>query len=241
MNPVMPERSEVVVAAFDLDGTLTEGGSVFSWLRAVAGTRAATEAATKMAPRLAVAAIRGSTTADTTKEELFSRLLRGREQAEVRAISEEFATKHVASELRTEVKARLDFHLASGHHVVIVSASPELYVTKVGALLGAQGVVATRLAVDQQGRLTGRYDGKNCRGSEKFSRVTSWMRSQDLLGSSEQVPTLWAYGNSRGDLRLLRAADHGVSCAKLGRLSKLDKFPSLREIVAHPISSEAPA
>ena len=45
MNPTMPPRSEVVVAAFDLDGTLTEGGSVFAWLRAVAGNRVATEAA----------------------------------------------------------------------------------------------------------------------------------------------------------------------------------------------------
>ena len=38
MTRSMPQRSEVVVAAFDLDGTLTEGGSVFGWLRKVAGT-----------------------------------------------------------------------------------------------------------------------------------------------------------------------------------------------------------
>ena len=66
MNPTMPPRSEVVVAAFDLDGTLTEGGSVFAWLRAVAGNRVATEAAIKMAPRLGMAAIKGGSTADTT-------------------------------------------------------------------------------------------------------------------------------------------------------------------------------
>lgn len=238
MNPTMPPRSEVVVAAFDLDGTLTEGGSVFAWLRAVAGNRVATEAAIKMAPRLGMAAIKGGSTADTTKEALFTEVLRGRDAADVETISHEFAAKHVANELRTEVKARLDFHLASGHHVVIVSASPELYVSAVGELLGTNGAVGTKLAVDQQGKLTGRYEGKNCRGTEKFSRVTSWMRSQGLLGSSEQAPTLWAYGNSRGDLRLLHAADFGVSCAKLGRLSKLDKFPSLAEVVARPVTEE---
>ena len=108
----------------------------------------------------------------------------------------------------------------------------QLYVREMGHLLGAQGVVATRLAVDASGKLTGSYEGKNCRGSEKFSRTTSWMREQGLLGSSEQAPTLWAYGNSRGDLRLLRAANKPVSCAKLGRLSRLSEFPSLNDVIS---------
>ena len=232
MTRAMPQRSEVVVAAFDLDGTLTEGGSVFGWLRTVAGTRTAVTAVASMAPSMAAAAIRGGSTADKHKERLFTQLLRDRPIDEVRELSSTYAATHVATELRTETKARLDWHVASGHHVVIVSASPALYVEPIGAILGVRGVVATNLAVDPNGRMTGRYDGKNCRGSEKFSRVTSWMRSEGLLGSSVQAPILWAYGNSRGDLRLLRAADHGVSCAKLGRLSKLSGFPSLDDVVA---------
>lgn len=227
----MPTRSHVVVAAFDLDGTLTDGGSVFSWLRTVAGTRHALEAAIRMSPRLGLAALRGGSTADVTKEALFARILEGRPFDEVAALSRTFAQEHVANELRTEVKARLDWHVAMGHHTVIVSASPELYVERVGEILGVEGVVATKMAIDQHGRLTGRYDGKNCRGSEKFSRVTGWMRSQGLLGTSSQAPILWAYGNSRGDLRLLRAADHAVSCAKLGRVSKLAGFPTLADVV----------
>jgi phosphatidylglycerophosphatase C len=232
MTTGMPRRSEVVVAAFDLDGTLTHGGSVFGWLRAITGSKAAARAVASMAPAMASAAIRGGKTADENKERLFTELLRGRPLDAVKEASEAYAAHHVAKELRTDVKARLDWHVASGHRVVIVSASPALYVEPVGRILGTDGVVATNLAVDRQGNLTGRYDGKNCRGSEKFSRVTVWMRGQGLLGSSEQAPTLWAYGNSRGDLRLLRAADHGVSCAKLGRASKLSRFPSIGDVVA---------
>ncbi len=238
MTRSMPQRNEVVVAAFDLDGTLTEGGSVFGWLRKVAGTRTALRTVASMAPSMVDAAIRGGSTADTNKERLFAEILRDRSVDEVRAISAEYAAEHAASELRTKTKARLDWHVASGHHVVIVSASPALYVEPLGGILGVHGVVATNLAVDTQGRLTGRYDGKNCRGSEKFSRVTSWMRSEGLLGSSQQAPILWAYGNSRGDLRLLRAADHGVSCAKLGRLSKLSGFPTLDEVVAQTAAQD---
>ena len=238
MSTSVPSRSEVVVAAFDLDGTLTHGGSVFSWLRAVAGSRSTFEATARMAPQLGLAAIRGGSTADVTKESLFANILRGRSLDEVTATSRAFAEEHVAKELRTEVKARLDWHVAMGHHTVIVSASPELYVERVGELLGVEGVVATKMAVDQQGRLTGRYEGRNCRGSEKFSRVTSWMRSEGLLGTSSQAPILWAYGNSRGDLRLLRAADFGVSCAKLGRASKLSGFPTLAEVVARSAAEQ---
>jgi len=239
MIPAMPDRAEIVVAAFDLDGTLTNGGSVFSWLRTVAGTKAAMTTALRMSPRLGLAALKGGTRADSTKEELFVALLRGRPLAEIAEISASYGASHVSTRLRTDVKARLDDHLAAGHRVVIVSASPELYVKSVGEILGAHGVVATRMAIDPSGLLTGRYEGKNCRGAEKFSRVTSWMRSEGLLGSSEQTPTLWAYGNSRGDLRLLRAANHGVSCAKLGQLSRLSQFPSLAEVVTAPVSKSS--
>jgi len=232
MNPSFPDRSEVVVAAFDLDGTLTEGGSVFKWLNHVAGRKNTLSATMRQAPRLAVAALRSGTTADDAKEELFVSVLRGKPSAEIERLSLAFAESHVASKLRTDTKARLDWHVAMGHRVVLVSASPELYVARVATLLGAHGAVATRLAVGPNDELTGRYEGRNCRGSEKFSRVTSWMRSEGLLGSSEQAPVLWAYGNSRGDLRLLRAADHGVSCAKLGMLSRLSQFPSLADTVA---------
>ena len=234
MTPAHRDRSEVVVAAFDLDGTLTEGGSVVAWLRAVAGTSETLKALGRSSPSLAYGAIKGGEAADRQKEELFSTLLRGKSLDEVRMKSEVFARHHVAKNLRTDVKARMDYHVAAGHHVVIVSASPELYVNEVGTLLGAEGVVATKLAVDGSGNLTGRYQGRNCRGTEKFSRTTSWMRSEGLLGSTDQMPVLWAYGNSRGDLRLLRAANFPVSCAKLGRASRLSQFPSLDEVIAAP-------
>jgi phosphatidylglycerophosphatase C len=233
MTAAMPGRSEIIVAAFDLDGTLTHGGSVFKWLATVGGRVNALRTVAKMAPRLGWAAIKGGSTANSTKEALFAAMLRGLPLEQVAEASRSFAEHHVAKKLRTDTKARLDWHLAKGHRVVLVSASPELYVHRVGELVGAHGVIATRLAVDPSGLLTGRYDGKNCRGTEKFSRTTSWMRAEGLLGSSEQAPTLWAYGNSRGDLRLLRAADHGVSCARLGRFSKLSRFKSLADVVAN--------
>ena len=144
MAKAVPPRTQVVVAAFDLDGTLTNGGSVFDWLRAICGTKRTYEATLRLGPALAMAALKGGKAADMTKEDLFSELLRGRDLEEVQAISKRYAAKHVATALRTDTKARLDYHVAAGHHTVIVSASPELYVNEVAGLLGVHGSVVRR-------------------------------------------------------------------------------------------------
>jgi HAD superfamily phosphoserine phosphatase-like hydrolase len=138
------------------------------------------------------------------------------------------------------VHRRLEWHRSQGHHTVIVSASPECYVAPCGAELGVDGVVATRLAVGGAGLLTGGYEGKNCRGSEKYARLVVYLRAQGLLSNNGRHPVLWVYGNSRGDLRLLHAADHGVDAGRLGRLGRLRRFPRLADVAGQPGVAEIP-
>ncbi len=211
------------VAAFDFDGTLTRGGSVFPFLVAVAGRPTVSRATGALAPALAYGAVAGGSVADDAKERLFVAVLAGIPAAQVDAVSEKFATRHLASRLRPEVERRLAWHRRRGDRVAIVSASPACYVHAAGERLGVDTVIATRLAVDEANRLTGRYDGKNCRGSEKLRRLELWMAEEHLTGCR-----LWAYGNSRGDLRMLAAADVGVNAGRLGRLGRLRRFPDLR-------------
>jgi len=220
-------RDGITVAAFDLDGTLTNGGSVLPFLAAVRGVAPVALATARALPLLARAAVVGGTVAGTAKEQLFIRLLGGLRADDVDAAGADFAEHHVRARLRPEVRDRLFWHRDQGHRIVIVSASPECYVRPAAALLGADDCLATRLAVDPDGRLTGRYEGKNCRGSEKYARVVSWLRVNGLVGSGNEQPVLWAYGNSRGDLRLLGAADHGVDAGRLGRWGRLRQFPRL--------------
>ena len=105
----------------------------------------------------------------------------------------------------------------------MVSASPEVYVGLVARRLGVDGVLATRLAVGDDGRLTGRYDGANCRGEEKVRRLRRWTERSGVDGAR-----IWAYGNSRGDASMLASADVGVNVGKLGRLGRLRRFETLR-------------
>jgi phosphatidylglycerophosphatase C len=219
------------VAAFDFDGTLTSGGSVLPFLVALRGFWPVFRTVSALAPQLARSAITGGTAADDAKQKLFTRLLGGLPVEAVEERSIAFAQRHLTEHLRRDARQRLEWHQRQGHHVVIVSASPECYVRRAGEILGVDGVLATRLAVSGDGLLTGRYEGKNCRGAEKYARLVAHLRDHGLLSGGGDQPELWAYGNSRGDLRLLRAADHGIDAGLLGPLGRLRRFPRLADVL----------
>jgi len=219
------------VAAFDFDGTLTSGGSVIPFLVSLRGTWPVARAVAALSPKLLRSALVGGTAADDTKQQLFTRLLGGLPKEVVNDRAAIFAEQHLAHHLRQDVRLRLQWHQRLGHHVVIVSASPECYVRRAGEILGVDSVLATRLAVGGGGLLTGGYEGKNCRGAEKYARLVVHLRAHGLLGGGGDQPELWAYGNSRGDLRLLGAADHGVDAGLLGPLGRLRHFPRLADVV----------
>jgi phosphatidylglycerophosphatase C len=64
-------------------------------------------------------------------------------------------------------------------------------------------VIATRLEVGSDGRLTGHMDGANVRAEQKAIRL-----SEVLNGSRPGSVELWAYGDSAGDDQMLAMADH---------------------------------
>jgi phosphatidylglycerophosphatase C len=220
----MDTQSPPVVAAFDLDGTLTEGGSVFPWLKSIAGRGRTWRAALSLAVPLTIGALRSSRWADNAKERLFKKLLRGIDEEVVRAESRSFALAHLEHEGRATLLERLAWHRDQGHDVVIVSASPQIYVDVMTEQLEAQGGLGTRLAVDPRGRLTGGYLGKNCRGTEKMRRLDQWIAERHY----PTPPVLFAYGNSRGDRRMLRGATYPFNVGRLGWLGSLRRFPRLK-------------
>jgi phosphatidylglycerophosphatase C len=229
------EELQPVVAAFDLDGTLTEGGSVFPWLKSIAGRGRTFRAAISLAVPLTIGAIRSSRWADRAKERLFEKLLAGLDEQQIMAASRTFAQGHLEHEGRPLLLARLTWHRDQGHDVVIVSASPQLYVDVMTELLCANGGLGTRLAVDPRGRLTGGYLGKNCRGTEKLRRLDEWIAQRHY----STPPVVFAYGNSRGDRRMLSGATHPFNVGRLGWLGSLRRFPRRMATSEETTSNEA--
>ncbi|MGH8992500.1 MAG: HAD-IB family hydrolase [Acidimicrobiia bacterium] len=192
-----------VVAAFDLDRTLTRRETLVPFVLRARG-RAATVRTIVALPLPLARGLARDSHRDHGKELFLERLLGGREVAPLAAAAEAFAGDVVAAHLRPDTHRQLEWHRAQGHELVIISASPELYVAPIGRRLGVDAVLATRLEVDAQGRFTGRFTGRNCRGAEKAVRL------RDHLGAGGPVTTLFAYGDSKGDRELLAMASTGV-------------------------------
>jgi len=102
-----PQTTASAVAAFDFDGTLTNGGSVFPFLSALRGSATVLRAVSILSPALVKAALVGGTAADEAKEELFTRLLGGLPVQEVDQRSAEFAHEHLVRHLRADTRRRM--------------------------------------------------------------------------------------------------------------------------------------
>jgi phosphatidylglycerophosphatase C len=196
-----PPPAPPVVAAFDVDGTLTTRDCVTPFLRLVGG-RGVPLALLRRAPATLGALARRDN--DRLKE-LACAGLRGRAADDVRRAGEAFAARVAADWLRPDTVARLDEHRRLGHAVVLASASLADYLEPLGETLGVDAVLCTRLEEGPDGLLTGRLAGANCRGPEKARRVSAWLHDSGLGGA-----VLWAYGDSPGDRELLAGADHPV-------------------------------
>jgi phosphatidylglycerophosphatase C len=190
-----------VVAAFDVDGTLTTRDCVLPFLRRVTGAGFALACLRR--PVMTVRALLAGDR-DTLKA-LACSALAGMTAGALQREGAAFAREVCARRLRSDTVGRLEHHRLAGHRVVLVSASLEPYLLPLGSALGVDGVVCTRLEVDAGGTCTGRLAGPNCRGAEKVRRLRGWLAEQGL---TEAV--VWAYGDSAGDAELLAAADHAV-------------------------------
>lgn len=195
--PSLPVRR--VVAAFDVDGTLTTRDCVTPFLRLAAGRRLWT---TLLRHPLALGASLLRRDRDRLKE-LACAALRGSEGSRIDALGAAFAREVETGRLRDDTVVRLRRHRELGHAVILASASLDPYLVPLGTSLGVDGVVCTVLERGTDGRLTGRLSGANCRGAEKARRVRAWLEAQGLADAE-----LWAYGDSPGDDQLLALADH---------------------------------
>jgi len=190
------------LAAFDLDGTLTRRDTLMPFLVRALGASRPYRAVLASSLPLARAAALGGAHRDAAKAAVLGRVLAGVPLARLAEAAESYADHVVAHGLRADVRARVDWHRAEGHELVLVSASPEVYVAPIGSRLGFDAVLATRLEVDTAGVLTGRLLGANCRGPEKVARLRAWR--------GDAVVLAYAYGDSAGDREMLRLAETGT-------------------------------
>jgi phosphatidylglycerophosphatase C len=190
-----------VVAFFDFDGTLTQGDSLLPFLRMVRGTSRFALDILAVSPQLAAYALRIMRN-DVAKEALLRQTLGGFSISVLRDFGKQFATYSIPGMLRKDMLDRLRDHQAQGHCCVLVSASLDLYLEPWAKSTGFDHCIASSLKVGIDGRATGELDDGNCHGEEKVRRI-------HLLLENIGLPVeTFGYGDSKGDLPLLRFVDH---------------------------------
>ena len=125
----------------------------------------------------------------------------GWDVAQIRDIVSETLHEIIDPIVYNEAVELISMHKAAGRDVVIVSSSGEEVVGPIGAMLGADHVVATRMVVED-----GKYTGEISRyvyGPEKAVaiRELAEQRGYDLSGS-------FAYSDSATDVPMLQAVGH---------------------------------
>lgn len=193
-----------VVAAFDVDGTLTTRDCVVPFLRRINGTTRTAWELARRARRLAPALLRRDR--DVVKALASDAVFAGRSHAAVSAVARSFADDVYREWLREDTVASLREHQQLGHVPVLVSASFAVYLRPLAERLGVEHVLGTELEIDGAGLCTGGLVGGNCRGAAKVARLHDWLDGH--LGGRQAVE-LWAYGDSPGDRELIADADHG--------------------------------
>lgn len=191
-----PQRT---VAAFDFDGTITTTDSLRDFVRQTVGDARFALAVLRALPWLAglklglcdraqaKARFLGAAMGEVSRDEL-QRAARRYAGAELRAL------------VRPEMVERIRAHQRLGHTLVLVSASPALYLAHWAADMGFDAVLATELAFPD-GRFRGQLASPNCWGPEKVRRLQQWL-------GDDRPARLFAYGDSRGDQEMLALADH---------------------------------
>ena len=193
----------ITVAAFDVDNTLTVRDCVVPFMRSVAGFGRLTKVLFSNLGDTFHSVRRRDR--DAVKSKFVEGIFAGKDAREIESLGVRFASKIADGWLRNDVAARMRWHQEQGHVVILVSASLGAYLHPLGDLLEVDAVLCTELE-EVNGILTGKLDGKNCRGVEKASRVQKWcdgagMNAEDLV---------YAYGDSSGDVQLLELFSHGT-------------------------------
>lgn len=141
-------------------------------------------------------------------------IVAGRSVAEVTAIGEEVYDEVLSSRVFPGTRALLDQHLADGHQVWIITASPVEIGELIARRLGATGALGT-VAEHTGGFYTGRLVGDMMHGRAKAEAVRQLAEQEGL-----DLSACYAYGDSANDVPILSAVGHPCAINPDARLRR---------------------
>ncbi|HWB89290.1 MAG TPA: HAD-IB family hydrolase [Acidimicrobiia bacterium] len=140
---------------------------------------------------------------ERVKEELAT-LTKGWSKEEIEAVVTETVDEVVTPLVYAEALAIMAEHRGEGRRVVVISASPEEIVRPLCRHLGIDDVIATRAAVDEEGRYTGELE-LYAYGPGKAGAIRELAEAEGI-----DLEASYAYSDSITDLPMLDIVGHPV-------------------------------
>jgi phosphatidylglycerophosphatase C len=186
----------VDLALFDFDGTITVDPTYPAFVRFAVRPGRKLSGGIILAPL--IVGYRLGLLSDRRVRWAISRVAFWREDPlRLRLLGGDFAAVALPPLLRPEAVERIEWHRRRGDRVVVVSAALDVYIEPWCEAAGVEAI-CTRLEV-RDGRVTGRYVGGDCCGTEKARRVRERYQLTDYA-------EVYCYGDTDEDREMLEMA-----------------------------------
>ncbi len=190
------------LAVFDLDGTLTRHDTLLAYLAGFIGRHPGHAVRLLRVLPVLAAFVFGSADRGALKSAAIRAAMGGCTRREIEAWTGEFVPRLLERGMHAAALAAVAAHRRAGDLLVLLSASPDLYVPEIGRALGFERTVCTGVRWNED-CLDGHLTTPNRRDLEKARCVAELRREYPSL-------RLVAYGNAASDLDHLVLADHAI-------------------------------
>jgi len=208
MSAVEPTPSDrPIIAFFDVDNTLMRGASIFQ-----VGREAVARGVVRWRDiwRFVWHQFRFKRVGENAKHLASAReralgLIAGHTQQEIRELAADLWTRRIEPRLYPESVELARDHLAKGHEVWLLSATPREVGELMADRLGLTGALGTVVEADESGVYTGRLVGHVLHGEHKAEAAREL-----ATRAGAALDDCWAYSDSRNDIPLLELVGNPV-------------------------------
>lgn len=197
-----------VIAFFDVDNTLLRGASVYyvgraAFKRGLISWRDVSVFAWHQFRFLAVGENHRHLRSARTRA---LGLVRGHHREDIIELTRDVYVADIVPNLLTEMVARAQAHIADGHEVWLVTATPTILADVIVEGIGVTGALGTGVEIAEDGRFTGEIIGDLMHGQEKARVATAF-----ALQRGVDLADCIAYSDSANDIPLLEAVGTAIA------------------------------
>ncbi|MFW1858750.1 HAD-IB family hydrolase [Acinetobacter defluvii] len=191
------------LALFDFDGTLCRKDSFTGFIFYALSKRHIMKQGIKILPWIQAYYL-NIYPAAAMRPKLFKAMFTEANAAEIQQLAEEYAP-YLLTQLDQKLYQQFLKHKSLGDEIVIVSASVDIYLEYICALLEVDLICTETEIVNHV--FTGHYSTPDCSCDQKRIRI---LEKYDL----DQYDKIYAYGNSIEDIEMLNLAEHPFMVGK---------------------------